>query len=104
MIALTFPAKMNARERELLARHCLLHLDEIIKLWHGRDWGRLLAVVKYAEAGIPAEMSKTDPYMYRKLCAGLCEYHIRGFDRFNPEAIARLAQARTPATIEPALA
>lgn len=95
---------MNARERELLARHCLLHLDEVVALWHRRDWERLSAVVEYAEAGIPQAMSKTDPFMYRKLCAGLCEYHIRGYDGFDLVAIQRLARTPQPAITQPALA
>ena len=85
---------MNAAEREHLARHCLLNLHEVVALWHRRDWERLLAVVEYTQARIPKEMSKTDPFMYRKLCMGLCEYHIHGFDSFDPAAIRRLALAQ----------
>ena len=95
---------MNARERELLARHCLLHLNEVAALWQRREWERLLAVVEYAEAGVPKAMSKTDPFMYRKLCAGLCEYHIRGYDGFDRTAIARLAQTQTSKVLEPVAA
>ena len=95
---------MNARERELLARHCLLHLDEVGVIWQQRDWKRLLAVVEYAQSGIPQAMSKPDPFMYRKLCAGLCEYHIRGYDGFDRAAIARLAQIQPLTAIEPASA
>ena len=82
---------MNAREKELLARHCLLHLGEIITIWHRKEWEKLAAVVEYAQRGIPPAMSKTDPFMYRQLCAGLCEYHIRGFDLFDLAAINALA-------------
>ena len=75
-----------------MARHHLLHLDEISKTWHQKDWETLAAVVEYAQEGIPTEMSKTDPYMYRGLCAALAEYHIRGYDRFNLPLIKRLAR------------
>ena len=85
---------MNPRAQDLLARHCLLHLDEVAALWHRREWARLAVVVAYAERGVPAEMSKSDPFMYRKLCAGLCEYHIRGFDRFSLERLQALAAAQ----------
>lgn len=84
---------MNAREKDLLARHCLLHLDEITRFWHRKEWNKLAIVVAYARQGVPVMLSKTDPYEYRRLCAGLAEYHIRGFDGFDLGAIEALAHA-----------
>lgn len=83
---------MNAREKELLARHCLLHLEEVPAIWHQKQWEKLAVVVEYAQQGIPVGLSKTDPYMYRLLCAGLCEFHIRGYDGFGLANIVALAE------------
>ena len=82
---------MNAREKHLLARHCLLNPGEVVRLWHRKDWEKLAAVVEYARRGTPDDMALTDPFMYRKLCAGLCEYKIRGFGGFDLAALQRLA-------------
>jgi len=87
--------RMTAREKENTGRHYLLHLNEIPKIWHQKEWIILAAVVEYAQGGIPPEMSKTDPYMYRALCAALAEYHIHGYDQFNLEAIKTLAEKTT---------
>lgn len=81
----------NPREKEIIARHYLLHLDEIPVIWRQKDWIKLGALVEYTKRGIPLEMSKSDPCMYRCLCAALCEYNIRGYDGFNLERLRRLA-------------
>ncbi len=84
---------MNAREKEVTARHYLLRLDEIPALWKRKEWDKLAAVVEYARNGVPADLSRTDPYMYRGLCLALCEYHIRGYDGFNLERLRQWAAA-----------
>lgn len=89
---------MNAREKDLLARHCLLNLDEITGIWHRKEWNKLAVVVRYARDGVPKELSKTDPYEYRRLCAGLAEYHIRGFDGFDLDSVEVLARSETQTT------
>ena len=86
---------MTAREKEVVARHGLLRPGVIPALWHGRRWEQLGVVAAYARAGAPVEMARSDPFMYRKLCAAVCEYHVRGFDRLDPTRIRRLL-ARNP--------
>lgn len=86
---------MNPREREVLARHYLLRPQLIPPLWRGMRWEQLAVVAAYGRAGAPVEMARSDPFMYRKLCAAACEYRIRGFDCLDPARILELL-ARNP--------
>ena len=83
---------MNPREKDLLARDCLKHPEKIIQVWHRKEWNKLAVIVRYARCGVPRQLSKTDQHEYRLLCAGLAEYHIRGFDGLDLDAIETLAR------------
>ena len=85
---------MNVRDKDLLARRCLLNLDQVVGMWKRKEWSNLAVIVAYARKGIPVVLSKTDPYEYRRLCAGLAEYNIRGFDGFDLDTIEALAGER----------
>jgi len=87
------PNSLTPREKELVARHLLLHIKEIAPALRDRRWLDLAALAEYARAGIPNALSKTDPYLYRGLCAGLAEYHILGYDSLNPTRLHELAAA-----------
>jgi hypothetical protein len=85
---------MTARAKEVSARYYLLHLGEIPKIWHQKQWEALAVVVEYAKNGIPRGLSKTDPAMYKCLCAALADYHIRGYDEFDLDLIRKLAESQ----------
>ena len=81
----------TARQRELVARHLLAHLEEIPIYLKARRWEELAALVEFAENDAPRSLTHTDPALYRMLRQQITEFRLRGWSCLNPSKLKELA-------------
>jgi hypothetical protein len=94
---------IGAREREMNARWLAQHPEEVVALWHARDWAALIPYADAIAEDVPIALAMTDPALFRTLRKAYTEIHCRGL-AFDPVALRRLAAGGTPppATDRPA--
>lgn len=83
---------LTARNKEMIARSLLLDPSKIAHALHSKQWQEIIVLLEYIQGGIPIALSKTDPALFRNLCAGLAEFHILGYGSLNLERIRKLAK------------
>ena len=82
---------MNDRERELVARHLLEHQEEIDVCFKNREWDKLAALVRYAEADAPKALIHSDPALYRHLRECITTFYLRGGGAFSLKKLEAMA-------------
>jgi hypothetical protein len=86
----------GARNRDVLCRHLITHPEEISTLLVEHRFAELADLVDYVNAGIDASIAITDPYEFRRLCAGLADYYCRGWGSLNADALRQAAAKLRP--------
>lgn len=82
---------LTAREKELIARHLLAHLEQVPVYLAQRRWSELVALVEFAQKDAPKSLAHTDPALYRLLRHQITEFRLRGWSCFNVKKLRQLA-------------